>query len=149
MDGRDGSQRGFESVENDGGVGSAAMIGEREERVERDGGLLGEGAAERGGEVDGGDGEAIAVELSDAGSDGGERTERFAVPGLCEDDRVKERGDLLVAGAHGGLDEVWGREGDCGYGGYRRDRRCRCSRRLRRRLPWIFRFCVCRFRRSF
>lgn len=106
VDGRDGSQRGFESVEDDGGVGGAAVIGEREERVERDGGLLGEGVAERGGEVDGGDGEAIAVELSDAGSDGGERTERVAVPGLCEDDRVQERGDLLVAGAHGGLDEV-------------------------------------------
>lgn len=106
VDGRDGSQRGFESVEDDGGVGGAAMIGEGEEGVERDGGLLGEGAAERRGEIDGGDGEAVAVELADAGSDGGERAERVAEPGLCLDDRVQERGDLLVAGAHGGLDEV-------------------------------------------
>ena len=106
MDGLEGAERGFEPVEDDGGVGNAAMIGEREKRVESDGRLLGEGAAQRGGEIDGGHGEAIAVELSDAGSDCGKRAEGVRVPGLRLDDGVEQSGDLLVAGEHGGLNDV-------------------------------------------
>lgn len=42
VDRRDRSQRGLQPVENDGGVGAAAMIGEREKGIEADGCFLGE-----------------------------------------------------------------------------------------------------------
>ena len=82
------------------------MIGEGEKRIEGYCFFLCEGLAYRGGEIDSGNCESIAIKLSDARCDCGKWTKRFVIPRLGLNNRVEKRGDLLVAGKHGRFRDV-------------------------------------------
>lgn len=82
------------------------MISEGEKRIEGYCCFLCEGLAYRGGEIDSGNCESIAIKLSDARCDCGKWTKRFVIPRLGLNNRVEKRGDLLVAGKHGRFRDV-------------------------------------------